>query len=824
MKSFNIFSLAKSNGETWFEHSKSTFHLGRILWNLCEEKISKYFTKDQYLWCCLFHDIGKTVWKGFGDKHTPYTKAVFKNIRGQKEYENLLEQFELPDFTEDQRLIKAIEDHHDNKIKGSEFITLADCIASSDFGYLSEMDTGTYAAYLKFLISDMQEVQEYYLNKITFPESSYLDRVKFGQLFLTKMLRESVWKFCETEDDTYYLFDIKNGCKILTKTRCQNLADKIKASFSEYLLDRFDDFPILQLIGGQPQSTFRLRQYVFPEKHNLVLEALFQSCLIEGLGNIGRKAKIKQIPNKYEMEDWDKDFLVKTFSEYTGLDMERLEKIKDYDSSWMGFENNDKTLLLENFAKLKNRKPEKINKDRIERLISSFKKGLEERPTLESIFLHEQIIDKNSIYTDCWLEAMAKYFIRKNSFLRSAEKHPDLTIAPLLSFVAINDQLPYSIYSNSTKDICASCGTFLKYMEAGPVVTGFSKQQWREAIGAPESPQPLCPLCYFSLLIYTYLTGTEKGQNIRPLDTMYFSLIGINILNDIEQFIKGNSLFEEEITKRLDNFKKQYNLEETIVYIPHQIDLDTVVYSIIPKNETYKQYPSLQKYSILSEIRDLVSSSEGILGISLQEKPEIKGPFIIKTQEGEINLKEIEAEIDLFNFIRDITYEPKTLIFYFRLWHHNPVLTLSRIIKDNNTQGKKVYLSKENLERGVIMMPEDDQNFQLARELWQIVRILGQLPSGRGSKYEVGKPVKKFKGTPESLDYHMNFLLKDAKIGAAAREEALGVASKLRERLSKLDSKQQKELANYVKKTTHLFSALAWQEVKSKGGSDNEQT
>ena len=237
MKRFDIFSLGKSNGETWFEHSKNTFHLGRIIWNLCEKKISKYFSKDQYLWCCLFHDIGKTAWKGFGYKHTPYTKAVFRNIRGQKEYENLLEQFELPDFTGDQYSIKAIEDHHDNRTRGSEFITLADCIASSEFGCLSEMDVGTYGAYLKFLISDTEEIQGYNIVKITFPESSYLDRVKFGQLFLTKMLKEAVWKFCEESKDTHYLFDIRDGCKILTKNNNQDLADKIKATFKKYLLE-----------------------------------------------------------------------------------------------------------------------------------------------------------------------------------------------------------------------------------------------------------------------------------------------------------------------------------------------------------------------------------------------------------------------------------------------------------------------------------------------------------------------------------------------------------------------------------------------------------
>ncbi len=47
----SIFELANSKGETWFEHSKNTFHLGRVLWNLCKKEIRKYFPEDEYLWC-----------------------------------------------------------------------------------------------------------------------------------------------------------------------------------------------------------------------------------------------------------------------------------------------------------------------------------------------------------------------------------------------------------------------------------------------------------------------------------------------------------------------------------------------------------------------------------------------------------------------------------------------------------------------------------------------------------------------------------------------------------------------------------------------------
>lgn len=122
-------------------------------------------------------------------------------------------------------------------------------------------------------------------------------------------------------------------------------------------------------------------------------------------------------------------------------------------------------------------------------------------------------------------------------------------------------------------------------------------------------------------------------------------------------------------------------------------------------------------------------------------------------------------------------------------------------------------------------MPKDDLFFQLTRDLWQTVVLLGQLSYGYGSKYEIGKPVKKFKGTPESLDYHINYLLKGARCSQENKEKALMLVSEIRNKLSKLSLREQRELGNYVKKTTHLFSNLAWQDIKNeKGGTEYEHS
>lgn len=815
----SIFSPAKSTGETWFEHSKNSYHCGRVLWELCQDEISKNLPREEYLWCCLFHDAGKMLLCDLAEGHKKYTKEAMNQLTTQQEYKNLLAQFELSDLSSKSNLISILEEHHNNKIPGSEWITLADHVASSDFGHLSELAEGTYSSYIKFLISDLPNLQGYNLIKITFPESSYLDRVKFGQIFLTKMLRESVANWCK-ESSSFYLFDMKNGCKVLTKIEPSQVKVEVNQAFKTYLAQRFEDFDVLQLIGGQPQSTFRLRQYMFPEKYDFVLASLLTSALIETLGNISRGAKIKDLPNNYEMSLWKHEQLLQEFEKYTNLNQDNLKKLESYDSSWLGHENKDKSLLLDNSEQLSNEKVPASKNERIQEL-TNLCQSAPLHPAIFCLLRNEGIIDSQTQYMKYMLEPFAKYLIRKNSFLRKEEKYPDLAVDPLLGFIAVNDQIPIDLYSMEPKDNCAACGTYCSFMDAGPVVTGFSKQQWRESIGLGESPQPLCPLCYFSLLVYTYLTGTDKGQNIRPVDASYLALEGLNIATDIESFVQQDSLFEEQVIRRLENLKRQFNLEETIVYIPEITDLDLIVYSIIPKNDRYAEYPSIQRFSLLSLIRDITQSSKNISGVGLQEKPPTKGACIIATPSGFLDLAKLESELDIFNFVSDVTYEPKALIRYFRLFQQDSALALSRLIKDSKFLPKE--RKEEVLERGLKLVNQD-RYFKLTERLWQIVGLLGQMPTGIGSKYEVLKPLKKFKGTPESLDFTLNFLLKDSKCSHESKEEALALHKNLRGEIENLNKSEQRKLDDYVKKTPHLFMNLTWQKIRKGKGEVIEQS
>ncbi len=811
----SIFELAKSTGETWFEHSKNTYHLGRVLWSLCEKEIAKYFTRNEYCWCCLFHDIGKLLWKGFDDKHTPYTEKAISTFSKIKDYENLLKQFNLPDLSTNTRLISVIKDHHDNKVKGSEFITLADCIASSEYGFISELDTGRYGNYLKFLISDLQELRGYHLVKITFPDSSYLDRVKFGQIFLIKMLRETAWKMCKDEPNSHYLFDIQNGCKILSKYSPVDFGVMIKKYFSNFLTQQFEqNFPISMLVGGKADDFVKVRQYILENKIVLFIDELLKGCHQDILKSLQQQAKIELNPN--DMNDMEK--LIEHVKNYTGLTQDEMYKVRDYDSSWLGFHLGVTGALPSQCGNIieESKKKGKLFLKPLSGWLKE--KNAEDSDIAINLLLKDIGIQiEGKAYQDVIYQSVARFWNRKNCFLKPDNNVANLQIEPLLDFIAINNRLAPELWSDKNK-VCASCGTFRPYLEGGPFIVGFTSR-YRETIGKAKEDQPLCPLCYYSMLIYAYLTGIEKGKSLRPRDSAYIVLTGVNILSDIEGFIDETSIFSVEVVKRLKNFKKQFNCQEVIVYTPHETDLDMIVYSIISKNDAYREYPSIQKYSILSEIRDLIQSSENIMGVAIQNEAEIKGPTVIKTQEGETYLARIKDTLDLFNFIRDITYDPKTLIFYFRLWQQDPVLALSRIKKDSSDKNKKaISISEENFKKGVEMMPKDDLFFQLTQQLWQTVALLKQLASGYGSKYEVGKPVKKFKGTPESLDYHMNYLLKDAKCSPESKEQALKLVFELREKLSKLDKREQRELGNYVKKTTHLFSAIAWQEIKKQKG------
>ncbi|RLG01082.1 hypothetical protein DRN58_02545 [Thermococci archaeon] len=817
MREINIFLPAKSDGETWFEHSKNTYHVGRVIYNLLEEEISKFFTEKEFLWCCFFHDIGKLLKKEVKDPHTPNTEQAFKILKNSNIYQQLIKQFCLDDFSNDNKLIQLIKEHHNNKIEGSEWITIADIISSSDFGEINEFQSTSLPPYIKFLISDIPKLKEFRLIKIELPIPAYLERVIFGQLYLKKVLREAVDKICDNKN-TFYLFDTKQGCKILTKINKEEIAKKTKESFKRHLVELFENFNIIQLMGGQPQGFVRLRQYIFSERIDIVEKNLKKLMLIEFLNNIRKTVKSKDFPSVTELLEYPITKIYEVVEEYSGFTPKDFEKIYEYDSLFLGFHNEVKTALLdppdkvlEKFKKGKNYlKP-------ITRIIEN-EKNLKKPKIVMELILEKIGIDLvNKKYQQQLYEPIAKYIIRRNNFNNpNHEKYPSLDVTPLLNYIIFDNQIPIENFANHENDVCSSCGTFKQFMDAGQIVIPFSKQQWRERIGKSKIPQTLCPLCYFSMLMCTYLIGTDKvGNNVRPKESMFLVLQGLNIKEDIEKFINQDS-FQQQFIKKFNKLSKsKIEIKESIIYIPNITDFEIIVLSLTSTRNEFFNYPSLQKYSMYDFMLDLIENIENIYSISYNQQPILKDKFIVNTPTGQIDLKGIDKDINLFRYLWDFSPDIKSLILYFKMFSRNAAFALSNLVKETQLKGRrKVYLSNENFKEGLKMVAED-RNYILIKNLWKVVGLLNQLPTGFG-KYEVVRPIKFFKGTPESLDKTLNFLLKDTKVNKEKQEEALKLFRELRVELKKLNKKEQKELAEYAKKTTFLFSKLEW--MNKKGG------
>ena len=95
--------------ETFIEHAIKTFHVGKYIY----EQIKPSFEREEFLYCCAFHDVGKLV-ANLGTPHTPKTREALRLISKTEEYKTILNAFSLKDFADNEHAIHTIEKHHDS--------------------------------------------------------------------------------------------------------------------------------------------------------------------------------------------------------------------------------------------------------------------------------------------------------------------------------------------------------------------------------------------------------------------------------------------------------------------------------------------------------------------------------------------------------------------------------------------------------------------------------------------------------------------------------------------------------------------------------------
>jgi len=70
--------------ETFIEHAIKTFHAGKYLY----EQIKPSLDREEFLYCCVFHDVGKLV-ANLGAPHTPRTRESLRLIAKTEEYKTI---------------------------------------------------------------------------------------------------------------------------------------------------------------------------------------------------------------------------------------------------------------------------------------------------------------------------------------------------------------------------------------------------------------------------------------------------------------------------------------------------------------------------------------------------------------------------------------------------------------------------------------------------------------------------------------------------------------------------------------------------------------
>lgn len=207
-----LFKPVKDDGinkETFIEHAIKTYHVGNFL----SDKLELNVDKKKYLYACFFHDAGKLVIELGKEGHTPKSKEGLDLLKNLEEYQVLLKNFELDDYSEDKEVLHAIEKHHDSDNELSAFTSIADQIASSSSNddlknRLKMLPISSLITYL----NEMHGFNKYNFYSITIQSFSKNELNAIGKLILLKLLYESIGEL----NDIKLLYETLNGCRVVT--------------------------------------------------------------------------------------------------------------------------------------------------------------------------------------------------------------------------------------------------------------------------------------------------------------------------------------------------------------------------------------------------------------------------------------------------------------------------------------------------------------------------------------------------------------------------------------------------------------------------------
>ncbi len=764
-----IFKKVKSNGihdETFIEHAIRTYKVGEFLWrNIAIEEDG--IDKDEYLYSCFFHDVGKLVSDELGKPHTPLSEEALSQLKDTDYYNALLGNFELSDLSENDDVIEAITSHHDSETSLGLYTALADHIASST----SNKDLkDRLASTVLTVFNELESLKEWNFYYVSIPSFSKNELNAVGKLLMLKLLYEAI---DELEDITL-LYETLEGCRIVTKLDKEETLEKISSNLNASFVDFVKAQDIKDFLGGAPDA---YKQYAtFPKEAKGKMIQLIAERYMDKIVDAIKDDEIESIKDLGIEEDEFVDFAkLEDLEEFSpGIAATKYRMLS-------GEEGFYRSSDVELFGLSENKTDGKID-DRTTPSIEELLETVGADP--------ERITHKKTVYNNICSMTSAICSLKKSDVDFSFD---------ISDFIALDGDV--DLENLADENVCANCGTFEGIIPLPPFTLGI-RQHFRESLFRAKNSQIrkgeilLCELCHAETLLNSLLSGTrfESRQNrINP--HTHLILYGLDMDRDILEEIAD----EDFIT----TLKDQYRIKQESIYVKEGKDLQIAFYSLAEynvgiKNERYKEILFSTLCSKIKEVAPLVVS------FSVNKLPTRFEDDLIQMKNKEVPFYP-QVIHDYFSYVFINVwgnYEDKRD--YILRYYDKPFIGLCQIFKRKHSK------YSEKTHRMVNKLTENDKMYEITDQIWEMAKLGGALET----KKNVGSFLGVFKGRPEDLDKIANRIQKNEKIPKEKRGNIIEIWEEVREKIKELSDEERRELKDYVQKTKYLFNSKKFYELK----------
>jgi len=766
---------------TFVEHAIRTFHVGKYLY----EQVNPKFDRKEFLYSCFFHDVGKLAARP-GEPHTPRTREALRLVAQTREYEVIIKTFDLNDLSQNARVVRAIERHHDSDDELSAYLSMADQIASSENdeslkNRLKETPISTLMTYLNET-HGFSKKHFYYIRFYSFSKNE-LNAV--GRLFLLKLLYETL----EQIPDMTLLYETLNGCRIATTLDVVSLKKALSTSFNNNLAKFIESQNLEGILGGAPDN--------YSQFTNLPREI---------------KPRLIELTVKKYMEDI-----------ILSLKRKKIERIDDLGLSFGILMNLSK---LAEVSQLPKKGIKGINKTQCH--LFANENGLYPKWVVETLLeekkknkLKGKIIDDGTPLIEKFLanagadvskiSCKKEVYNKLSSLIVAINSLRESTIDfcfNIEDYLAVDDEV--SLEKLAKGNSCANCGAFEGEVELTPFAFEY-KQHAKETLFKEtenefrKREKVVCGLCQIEAVFNALLCGTKlEGMQTRVDTKTHLIICGLGI----EEAFFEELAPEEPVRKLIDRFK----ITKQSVYVKKNNDLQFLVMSL-RGIETGLENVVIRRF-LFSMVATRLKQKFLILALGVNKVPTSIDDRIVQFNDGDMPIID-DIRTDFFAYVYVDSHLPSRQQRDVVLQYvERPFVGVAQIFK----KGHLKYTIE--MERLVQKMSKEDELFAIADQMWEMARIGLSLESRRN----VGSFLVGFKGTPESIDLIANRLLKSSSLSAERREQIIKIHEGLRNILGKMSEKQRTRLKDYVQKTKYYFNSKKFYEVKSKGESREDES